>query len=109
MIESLPFFDRDSLLLILITLLILIVILGLVFSLMRRARKARWPGGKMGRESFFNLSNLFPALRPTQAQFNAWREECARLTKENEELKSQVQKFLAERNLRNDPHDRNSI
>jgi hypothetical protein len=61
MTESPPSLDRESLFLILITLLILIVILGLVSSLMRRAREARWPGGKVGGESFFNLSNLFPA------------------------------------------------
>jgi hypothetical protein len=77
--------------------LILGVGVGLLFWLMRREKKARWPGGKVGKEQFFSFSNVFPVFRPTQAQFDAWREECARLTKENEELKGQVQKLLAER------------
>jgi hypothetical protein len=77
-------------------LVILGVFVGLVVWL-RRREKARWPGGKIGRTPFFGLSNLFPVLRPTQAQFDAWRAECARLAKENEELKSEVQKLPAER------------
>lgn len=91
-----PSFDWAALFSLFSAVLILGVGLGLLFWLMRRERKARWPGGKIGREHFFSVSNLFPIFRPTQAQFDAWREECARLSKENEELKSQVQKLLAE-------------
>jgi len=100
MTQSPSSFDWGSLFPLVSSLLSLLVILGVVVGLLmwlRRREKARWPGGKVGKTPFFNLSDLFPAFRPTQAQFEAWRTECARLEKENEELKSQVQKLLAER------------
>jgi hypothetical protein len=100
MTDSASSFDWANIVQSLISVLFLGGMAGVIFlviRLMRQTRAAGWPGGKVGRERFFSLSNLFPVFRPTQGQLDAWRDECARLTRENEALKSQVQKLLDQR------------
>jgi len=86
--QSLAAFDWEYVIGILLCLFMLSSLVGTLWFVISRER-SRLPDGKM----HFRFSDNFNLMPPTHSQLVAWRSECAKLTKENENLKKQVREL----------------